>query len=77
VAQVVRHRPYGMRRAVPWLRWLDTILLPRLTGFDPGSVHVRFMAEKTALGQVVRILGLSPVSTILTVPHAHITGRTH
>ena len=38
--------------AVPCLRWLVASLSPRRPGFDPGSVHVGFMVEKVALGQV-------------------------
>ena len=39
-------------------------------GFDPGSVHVRFVMDKVALGQVFpRALRFSPVSFIPTVLH--------
>jgi hypothetical protein len=38
--------------AVPWLRRLVAGLSPRRPGFDPGSVHVGFMVDKVALGQV-------------------------
>jgi hypothetical protein len=37
---------------VPWLRRLAAGLPPRRPGFDPGSVHVGFVVEKVALGQV-------------------------
>jgi hypothetical protein len=37
---------------VPWLRRLVACLSPRRPGFDPGSVHVGFMVDKVALGQV-------------------------
>jgi hypothetical protein len=37
---------------VPWLRRLVAGLSPRRPGFDPGSVHVRFVVDKVALGQV-------------------------
>jgi hypothetical protein len=38
--------------AVPWLRWLVAGLSPRRPGFDPESVHVGFVVDKVALGQV-------------------------
>jgi hypothetical protein len=38
--------------AVPWLRRLAAGLPPRRPGFDPGSVHVGFVVDKLALGQV-------------------------
>jgi hypothetical protein len=41
-----------IRRAVPWLRRLVAGLPPRRPGFDPGSVHVGFVVDKVALGQV-------------------------
>jgi hypothetical protein len=38
--------------AVPWLRRLVPGLSPRRPGFDPRSVHVRFVMDSVALGQV-------------------------
>jgi hypothetical protein len=38
--------------AVPSLRRLVAGLSPQRPGFDPGSVHVRFVVDKLALGQV-------------------------
>jgi hypothetical protein len=38
--------------AVPWLRRLAAGLPTWRPGFDPGSVHVRFVVDKVALGQV-------------------------
>jgi hypothetical protein len=38
--------------AVPWLGRLVAGLPPRRLGFDPGSVHVGFLVDKVALGQV-------------------------
>jgi hypothetical protein len=38
--------------AVPWLRRLVAGLSPRRPGLDPRSVHVRFVVDKVALGQV-------------------------
>jgi hypothetical protein len=37
---------------VPWLRRLVTGLPPRRPGFDPRSIHVRFLVDKVVLGQV-------------------------
>jgi hypothetical protein len=39
-------------KAVPWLRRLVVGLSPRRHGFDRGSVHVGFVVDKVALGQV-------------------------
>jgi hypothetical protein len=45
-------------KGVPWLRRLVAGLSPRRLGFDPGSVHVRFVVDKVALGQVfLRVVG--------------------
>jgi hypothetical protein len=43
---------------------------PRNPGFDPRSVHVRFVVDKVALGQVFpRVLRFSPVRFILSLLH--------
>jgi hypothetical protein len=58
--------------AVPWLRRLVAGLSPRRLGFDPGSVHVEFLMDKVALGQVPpppRVLRFSPVTFIPPVLH--------
>ena len=56
--------------AVPWLRWLVAGLSQRRPGFDPESVHVGFVVDKVALGQVsLRVLRFSPVSFIPSVLH--------
>jgi hypothetical protein len=56
--------------AVPWLRRLVAGLPLRRLGFDPGSVHVGFVVDKVALGQVSpRVLRFSPVSFIPPVLH--------
>ena len=57
--------------AVPWLRRLVAGLPPRRHGFDPGSVHVGFVVDKVALGQVFppRVLRFSPVNFIPPVLH--------
>jgi hypothetical protein len=40
------------RKAVSWLRRLVAGLSPRRPGFNPGSVHVGFVVDKGAPGQV-------------------------
>jgi hypothetical protein len=60
----------GVDKAVPWLRRLVAGLLPQMSGFDPGSVHVGFMVDKVALGQVFpRVFRFSPVNFIPPVLH--------
>jgi hypothetical protein len=57
---------------VPWLRRLVAGLLLRRPGFDPGSVHVGFVVDKVAQGQVFfppRVLRFSPVNFIPPVLH--------
>jgi len=44
---------------MPCFRWLVGGLSPHRSGFDPSSVHVRFVVDKVEL-----ILRLSPVSII-------------
>jgi hypothetical protein len=52
-----------MHRAVPWLRRLVTGLSLRRPGFDPGPVHVGFVVDKMAVGQVFpQVIRFSPVS---------------
>jgi hypothetical protein len=56
--------------AVPWVRRLDASLLPLGTGFDSGSLHVGFVVDKVALGQVFpQVLRFSPVNLIPSVLH--------
>jgi hypothetical protein len=38
--------------AVSWFRRLVTGLSPRRAGFDSGSVHVGFLVDEVALGQI-------------------------
>ena len=47
------------RVAVPRLRRSVAGLSPRRHGFDPGSVHVGFVVDKVALGQV-----FSPITSV-------------
>jgi hypothetical protein len=49
--------------AVPWLRRLVGGLSPRRPGFDLGSVHVGFVVDKVALGQVPPRVHWFPLST--------------
>jgi hypothetical protein len=57
-------------KAAPWLRRLAAGLPPRRPGFDPGSVHVGYVVDKVALGQVFpRELRFSPVNFIPPVLH--------
>jgi hypothetical protein len=52
-------------RAVPWLRSLVAGLSPRRPGFASGSIHVGFVVDKLALGQVfLRVLRFSTVNII-------------
>jgi hypothetical protein len=52
-------------RAVTWLRRLVAGLSLRSPGFEPRSIHVGFVVEKVALGQVfLRVLRFSPVNII-------------
>jgi hypothetical protein len=75
LSHIVRFRSVGvgrvrLYRAVPWLRRLFTGLSPLRAGFDPGSVHVGFVVDKVALGQVFsRVLRVFPVSFIPPVLH--------
>jgi hypothetical protein len=57
-------------KAVPWLRRLVAGLSPRRHGFDPGSVYVRFVVGKVALGHVFdRVLRFFRVNFIPPVLH--------
>jgi hypothetical protein len=58
---------YVPKTAIPRLRWLVAGLSPRVHGFMPGSVHVRFMVDKETLGQIFHwVLQLSVVNIIPT-----------
>jgi hypothetical protein len=61
-----------LRTAVPWLRRLAAGLPPRRFGADLGSVHVGFVVDKLALGQVfLQVLPFSSVTfnSIVTPLH--------
>jgi hypothetical protein len=48
--------------AVPWFRRFVAGLPPRRPGFDPGSVHVGFVVDKVALGQIFPLVLRFPLS---------------
>jgi hypothetical protein len=55
-----------------WNRRSVAGLSPRRFGFPPGRVHVRYVVDKVAMGEVsLRILVLSPVGIIPPMLHAH------
>jgi hypothetical protein len=57
-------------KTVPWFRRLVAGLSPWKPGFDPGSVHVGFVVDNVALGQVFpRVLRFSHVNFIPPVLH--------
>jgi hypothetical protein len=60
-----------MWRAVPWLRRLVTDLSPLSPGFAAGSIHVEFVVDKVALGQVFPL----SVSHHRRSPYAYIIWR--
>jgi hypothetical protein len=52
--------------AVLWLRALVAGLLRQRPGFAPGSIHVGFLVDKVALGQIfLRVLRFSRVNISL------------
>jgi small-conductance mechanosensitive channel len=62
---IMNPRSTILTQAVSWHRLLVTGLSLRRPEFAPGSVHVRFVVGKVALGQVsVRVHRVSPVSVI-------------
>jgi hypothetical protein len=59
---LVFRQVHSLFQAVPWLRRLVAGLSPRRPRFDPGPVHVGFVVDKVALGQVFPpVLRFSPV----------------
>jgi hypothetical protein len=69
-SRITRQLGYKHTLAVPWLRRLVAGLLSRRPGFDPWSVHVGFMVDKVALGQVFfSSTSVFPVSFIPPVLH--------
>jgi hypothetical protein len=65
------HLIQRLRRSMPLLRWLVTVLSWQSAGFDARSVHVGFIMDKVALGQVFssQVLSFSPVNFIPLVLH--------
>jgi hypothetical protein len=52
------------------IMYVCTYVCTRRPGFDPGSVHVGFVVDKVALGQVFpRVLRFSPVNFIPPLLH--------
>jgi hypothetical protein len=53
---------------VPWLRPLVASLFTQRPLFNPGPVHVTFLVDRVALGQIfLQILPFSPVGFFLPV----------
>jgi hypothetical protein len=60
--------------AVPWLKRLVAGLSPRRPVFASGSIHVGFVVDKVALGQVfLRVLRFSPVNIIPPLLHIYLS----
>ena len=58
---------------MPWLRWLVAGLPLWRCGFCPSPVHMRFVVNKVALGQVFHsVIKFSPISIILPMLHPHV-----
>jgi hypothetical protein len=63
-----------MFSAVPWLTRLAAGLSSRRPGFPTGSLHVVFVVDKVALGQVfLRVLRFSLVPFHRGYPYSHMT----
>jgi hypothetical protein len=65
----VETQKLGERNAVLWLRRLVAGLSQWRLGFKPGPVHVGFVVDKEALGQV---LPVSIISPWLSIPMHHL-----
>jgi hypothetical protein len=60
------------RQAMPWLKRLVAGLSPQRPWFTPGSIHVGFVVDKLALGQVfLQVLQFSPANIIPPLLHIH------
>jgi hypothetical protein len=61
----VKKRGFIKFNAIKLIRWLVAGISSRSLEFAPGSVHVAFVVDKVALGQVfVRVLPFFPVNII-------------
>jgi hypothetical protein len=60
------------QKAVAWFRRIVTTLSLRRSRFNPGPVHVRFVVDELALGQVLLPVLRFPVSIIPPVLHTHL-----
>jgi hypothetical protein len=61
-------------KAVAWLRSLVAGLSLWRPSFDPGSIHVGFVVDIVALGQVfLRVLRFSPTNIIPPLLHIHLS----
>ena len=63
-----------------WFKWLFADLSPRRAGFNPRRIHVRFVVDEVALGQVfLRVIQFSSASIIreslLSRLHLHVVLR--
>ena len=61
---------------MPWVRRLVAALSPRRLGFDPGSVHVGFVVDKVAEGQVfLRVFLFTPAIIHPMVHNSYASSR--
>jgi hypothetical protein len=68
--------PMSSFKAVLWLRRLVAGLSPLRPRFAPGSIHVGFVVDKVALGQVfLPVLRFSPTNIISPLLHTHLSPR--
>jgi len=44
---------FRLLRTMPWLMFLVGSLSPQICGFHSGSIYVRFVVDKMAVGRVV------------------------
>jgi len=68
-----RYSTFHAPKVLPCFRWLVAGLSKRRPGFDPRSVHVRFVLDEVAMGQVfLCILQFSIVYKISPKFHTHL-----
>jgi len=56
---------------MPWLRWLVARLVSWRPGFNPRPVHVEFVIDRVALGQVFLSASFSDVCIIPSMVDIH------